>query len=153
MGCGAGYSAERLVPLFPDTTFRASDVEEDLVRMARKRNPDMEICVDSIYDLKENDASVDLVIALETLEHLEDPECALKELYRVTKQYALLSVPREPLWRALNMARGAYLKDLGNTPGHLNHWSTRDYHTFVSTQFDVIATKQPLPWTILLAQK
>ena len=21
------------------------------------------------------------------------------------------------------MARGAYIKDLGNTPGHVNHWS------------------------------
>ena len=25
------------------------------------------------------------------------------------------------------MARGAYLKDLGNTPGHVNHWSKRSF--------------------------
>ena len=37
-------------------------------------------------------------------------------------------MPREPLWRGLNMARGAYLKDLGNTPGHVNHWSKRSFH-------------------------
>ena len=37
----------------------------------------------------------------------------------------LVSVPREPLWRGLNMARGAYMRDLGNTPGHVNHWSKR----------------------------
>ncbi len=36
------------------------------------------------------------------------------------------SVPREPLWRGLNMARGAYWGALGNTPGHLNHWSQAD---------------------------
>ena len=41
--------------------------------------------------------------------------------------YLLVCVPREPLWRGLNMARGAYLKDLGNTPGHLNHWSKRSF--------------------------
>ena len=39
--------------------------------------------------------------------------------------HLLVSVPREPLWRALNVARGAYLRELGNTPGHVNHWSKR----------------------------
>ena len=40
-------------------------------------------------------------------------------------RHLLVSVPREPLWRALNMLRGAYWRALGNTPGHLNHWSKR----------------------------
>ena len=40
--------------------------------------------------------------------------------------------PREPLWRGLNIARGAYLKDLGNTPGHLNHWSKRGFVALLS---------------------
>ena len=43
------------------------------------------------------------------------------------RRHLLVSVPREPLWRGLNMARGAYLKDLGNTPGHVNHWSKRTF--------------------------
>jgi hypothetical protein len=30
-------------------------------------------------------------------------------------------VPREPIWRIGNMARGRYLGDLGNTPGHIQH--------------------------------
>ena len=30
------------------------------------------------------------------------------------------------------MARGAYLKDLGNTPGHLNHWSKRAFVELLS---------------------
>ncbi len=42
-------------------------------------------------------------------------------------RHLLVSVPREPLWRALNMARGAYWRELGNTPGHLNHWSRRSF--------------------------
>ena len=32
----------------------------------------------------------------------------------------------------VNMARGAYLKDLGNTPGHLNHWSKRSFVQMLS---------------------
>ena len=42
---------------------------------------------------------------------------------RVARRWLLVSVPHEPLWRALNVARGAYLRELGNTPGHLNHWT------------------------------
>ena len=55
------------------------------------------------------------------------PERALAEMARVARGYLLVSVPREPLWRALNIARGAYVRDLGNTPGHLNHWSRRAF--------------------------
>jgi len=56
------------------------------------------------------------------LHHFEDPGGVVAEMARVANGHLLVSVPREPLWRGLNMARGAYIKDLGNTPGHLNHW-------------------------------
>jgi hypothetical protein len=46
---------------------------------------------------------------------------------RCAERHLLVSVPREPLWRMLNMARGAYWPALGNTPGHLNHWSRRSF--------------------------
>ena len=46
------------------------------------------------------------------------PSTRVAEMARVARGgHLLVSVPREPLWRGLNMARGAYLKDLGNTPG------------------------------------
>ena len=45
-------------------------------------------------------------------------------------------MPREPLWRGLNMARGAYVKDLGNTPGHLNHWSRKAFVELLSRHGD-----------------
>ena len=53
------------------------------------------------------------------------PSTRVAEMARCAERHLLVSVPREPLWRMLNMARGAYWSDLGNTPGHLNHWSRR----------------------------
>ena len=41
------------------------------------------------------------------------PRHTVAEMARVASRWLLVSVPREPLWRGLNMARGAYLKDLG----------------------------------------
>ena len=65
------------------------------------------------------DGEFALATAIEVLEHVPDPEHALAEMARCARGgHLLVSVPREPLWRGLNMARGAYLKDLGNTPGH-----------------------------------
>ncbi len=54
---------------------------------------------------------------------MPDPAHTLAEMARCAARHVLVSVPREPLWRAVNMARGAYWRELGNTPGHVNHFS------------------------------
>jgi len=87
------------------------------------------------------------------LEHLDRPSEALKELARVTRRWAIISVPNEPLWRVMNFARGTYLKEWGNTPGHINHWTPWGFRKFVRQSFIVHAGRQPIPWTMLLLEK
>ena len=98
------------------------------------------------------DGSIDLVVGLEVLEHVPAPERALADIARVCAGTAVLSVPREPIWRVGNMARGRYLRDLGNTPGHVNHWSARSFERFVGTTMRVERTAKPLPWTMVAAR-
>jgi ubiquinone/menaquinone biosynthesis C-methylase UbiE len=98
------------------------------------------------------DASVDLVVGLEVLEHVPTPARALTEIARVCRGHAIVSVPREPIWRIGNMARGRYLRDLGNTPGHVNHWSARSFERFVGSAMQVVGTELPLPWTMVQAR-
>lgn len=151
VGCGAGYSTERMrdwIPLGID--FSGSDVTHSLVDKAQRRNPGIVIEARSAYNLGFPDKSIDILVMMEVLEHLDDPAAALTELARVARQNVLISTPREPIWRALNMARGKYLRDFGNTPGHINHWSSRGLKQQVSPWFEVIDSRQPLPWTILL---
>jgi hypothetical protein len=69
---------------------------------------------------------------------------------RVASRHLLVSVPREPLWRALNIARGAYLTALGNTPGHVNHWSRRGLRTLLDGHGEVLELRTPFPWTMAL---
>lgn len=152
-GCGAGYSTSRLSRLSPKRKLEASDVSPELTALARHKNPNVPITEESIYHLKRADNSFDLIVALEVLEHLERPADALVELYRVSSKYLIVSVPREPLWRILNFARGKYMGHLGNTPGHINHWSVKRFKKFIGTQFRVRAVKTPLPWIVLLAEK
>jgi 2-polyprenyl-3-methyl-5-hydroxy-6-metoxy-1,4-benzoquinol methylase len=94
----------------------------------------------------------DLVTAIETLEHVSDPERTLAEMVRVARRHLLVSVPREPLWRALNLVRGAYVRKLGNTPGHVNHWSGRGFERLLGRYAEVLEVRSPLPWTMVLVR-
>ena len=98
------------------------------------------------------DGEFDLASAIEVLEHVPDPEHTVAEMARVAQRWLLVSVPREPLWRALNMARGAYIKELGNTPGHLNHWSKRGFVALLARHGEVVEARSPFPWTMLLVR-
>lgn len=152
IGAGEGFSTMRLKHMVNHLT--ASEYVDTLLNKTKANNPDIEIAQESVYDVKLDDESVDLVFLLEVLEHLDHPEVALSEIKRVTNKYLILGVPREPLWRLLNMIRLKYLSDFGNTPGHLNHWSKTTLVKFIENNFGkVIAIKTPLPWIIVLAEK
>lgn len=157
IGCGEGFSTKKIAEMLPDNfKLQASEYVDKLVPRAQKRNPKIKITQESVYETEHPDNSFSLVFLLEVLEHLDYPEKALQELQRITKPggYLILGVPREPLWRVLNSARGKYLKDFGNTPGHLNHWSSAGIKKFVTSNFgQVMASRQPIPWTQVLAKK
>lgn len=152
VGVGEGYSTIRLYDMVPNLT--ASEFVETMVRKAQKNNPKVKIFQESVYELQYLNESVDVVFLLEVLEHLDYPELALKELKRISKRYLILGVPNEPLWRILNFMRFKYMKEFGNTPGHLNHWSTKSLVSLIEKNFGkVIEVETPIPWTIVLAEK
>jgi Methyltransferase domain len=93
-----------------------------------------------------------LIVCCEVLEHLEDPEAALETIARLARPWAIVSVPREPMWRALNLARLSYVSRLGNTPGHLQHWSRRGFVRFLERRLELVELHSPLPWTIALCR-
>ena len=153
VGCGEGFSTAKLRQMLPaDASLRACDVEQRLVDEARQRNPGIPIERESIYELPHADASYDAVFVMEVLEHLDDPARGLAEVCRVSKRWVIATVPREPIWRMLNLARLKYVTGLGNTPGHLNHWSARSFRRFVGGFADVRECRKPLPWTVVLAE-
>jgi ubiquinone/menaquinone biosynthesis C-methylase UbiE len=157
IGCGEGLSTQRLAKMLPkNVKLQASEYVEHQIPYAKKNNPGIKITQESIYELTHKDNSFDIVFLPEVLEHLDYPEDALKQLKRVTKKggYLILGVPNEPLWRILNMLRGKYWRSWGNTPGHLNNWSSGAVSKLVEQNFGkVITVRKPLPWTILLAKK
>lgn len=149
VGCGEGLLARHLYQHGPKPArFEITDV--DVSRVATDLPSGIDVREASIYELPYVRNEFDLVVCCEVLEHLEQPDAGLAELSRVAARRVLLSTPWEPVWRAMNMARGRYLRDLGNTPGHLQHFSRRGLRRLASTRLELLDQRTPLPWTILL---
>jgi 2-polyprenyl-3-methyl-5-hydroxy-6-metoxy-1,4-benzoquinol methylase len=153
VGCGEGVLTERWAQALGDKPILGIDLEDAKLaeHWAQRRRRNLSFAaVDVSKRLPYADDEFDLASAIEVLEHVPDPEHTVSEMARVARRHLLVSVPREPLWRALNLARGAYVKDLGNTPGHVNHWSRRAFVSLLSSHGRVIDVRSPFPWTMLL---
>ena len=146
-GCGEGETIERLRDLLP-TPVQGVDLNPGSVEFASERLPEDSFEVGDLTDLRFDDDSFDLVLCLEVLEHIPDPEPALREMARVSSSELLISVPHEPWFRLGSLARGNYLSDWGNHPEHVNHWNPRTLRRFLEPTVDVVEIGTSLPWVI-----
>ncbi len=154
VGCGEGVLTHQWAQQLGEKRIVGIDLDDEKLKAewATRRRPNLEYRTIPAENLPFADGEFDLACAIEVLEHVPDPADTVAEMARVAGRHLLVSVPREPLWRMLNMARGAYLKDLGNTPGHVNHWSKRSFVRLLSQHGDVVEARSPFPWTMLLVR-
>lgn len=153
VGCGEGVVTKRLAALTGVPTVGVDLGDEALQReWEGHQNEDLSFRPASAYELPFSDGSFDCVCALEVLEHLERPREALAEIVRVSRRNVLLSVPREPIWRAVHLLSGRDVRELGNTPGHLNHWSAQQFRGLVAEFGTVKSLRKPFPWTVILVE-
>ena len=154
VGCGEGVLTARWAERLAGRRIVGLDPGERSLQAGweRRKCPNLEFRGGHALALPFADGELDMAVAVEVLEHLPEPERALAELSRVARRHVLASVPREPIWRAANLARGAHVRSLGNTPGHVNHWSSGAFATLVEPYGRVEAARSPFPWTVLLVR-
>jgi 2-polyprenyl-3-methyl-5-hydroxy-6-metoxy-1,4-benzoquinol methylase len=157
VGCGEGVLTYRWAERLGSRPVVGIDLPDPKLEAewSTRRRPNLELRAmpaEDLQDLPFPDDSFDVAAAIEVLEHVPDAERTLAEMARVAARHLLVSVPREPLWRALNVARGAYVRDLGNTPGHVNHWSKRSFVQVAARHGEVVEARSPFPWTMLLVR-
>jgi 2-polyprenyl-3-methyl-5-hydroxy-6-metoxy-1,4-benzoquinol methylase len=154
VGCGEGRLSAFLAK--GGRSVRASDFSTKVIAEARaiaeREKVGVTFKVASIYDLTVHDDSAPLIVCCEVLEHLPDPHKALEVLTGLARPHLLVSVPREPIWRVLNIARGRYLSAWGDTPGHVQHWSRTSFLRLLRGYADIVRVLSPLPWTVVLAR-
>ena len=154
VGCGEGVLTHEWAEKLGDSRIVGIDLDDPKLaaEWETRARHNLEYRVEEATSLSFADDEFDLAAAIEVLEHVPDPEATLAEMARVAERRLLVSVPREPLWRGLNMARDAYWGSLGNTPGHLNHWSKRSFERMLSRHGTVEESRSPFPWTMLLVR-
>jgi 2-polyprenyl-3-methyl-5-hydroxy-6-metoxy-1,4-benzoquinol methylase len=149
VGCGEGVVAARLSRCFGEVV--ALDLPDAGLRADWRQYPGPRYLHANAHVLPFADGQFDVVVAAEVLEHLPDPVLGLAEMARVGRRHLVVSVPREPIFRGCNLVAGRYVRALGNTPGHLNHWTTRGFVRFVSDVVEVREVTNPFPWTTVWA--
>lgn len=152
VGCGEGHVLHVLARELRPRRALGLDLSPEVLREAAAAYPHLSFAAGSAYRLPCAGASFDLVVAAEVLEHLDDPPAAVAELARVSAGHCLVSVPREPLWRVLNVARGKYVASLGNTPGHVQHFSARALAGVLRPRFEILRWARPFPWLMALCR-
>lgn len=92
VGCGDGYLCHLYRGMGVENVV-GCDLTETRINFAKSKFKEINFVQGDVYNLHFNNNSFDLVSAVEVIEHLEDPEKAIKELQRVSKRFVLITVP------------------------------------------------------------
>lgn len=85
IGCASGYLTSQIASLFPNSEIFGVDSYKKAIEFGRKTYPNIKFKFADAHKLPFDNQSFDLIVCIETLEHLEDPKGAIKEIYRCLK--------------------------------------------------------------------
>lgn len=133
-GCGEGYIDKLLIDRFPNSVITGLKFTAEAIAVAKVNNPTVDYVQGDICDMPFEDNSFDLVICTEVLEHLPNPDKALKELIRISNSNLLITVPHEPWFCLGNLLVLKNVTRLGNPIDHINHWTIRSFKRFINAE-------------------
>lgn len=154
VGCGEGFTLNTLQILKIGKKLEGIDYSREAVKIGNIQFPKLNLKVGDIYKTQFKENAFDLVICTEVLEHLDKPQIALKELFRISKKYIIISVPNEPLYMLSRFFSGINMLKLGDHPEHINHWTASSFQKFIiKNKGKIKILKLPFPWTLVLVEK
>ncbi len=95
MGCGAGYFLNRVEKWFPNAEITGIDIDKELKEFAASHLRSTQLIRYDGHSLPFEGETMDVVSALQVVEHLERPESFINEASRILRKggFILLSTP------------------------------------------------------------
>ena len=95
IGCADGTTTLQIHKNFPRLEITGLDYYQKAIEFARRTKPKIKFVIGDVHKLPFRNKSFDIVSAIETLEHLQNPKQALSEIYRVLKPKGYLVVVQD----------------------------------------------------------
>ncbi len=155
VGVGEGFALGRILAGTADSARTTVGVEYrlDKLQVAAARVSGLRAVRADAGMLPFADASADVTLCTEVLEHLPRPDAAVEELARVTRGVCLVSVPWEPWFRLGNLARGKNISRFGNDPEHVQQFSHRGLSRLLGQSFESVRVTTSFPWLVGVASR
>lgn len=98
VGCSSGYMLQRLMTTFPHGLIIGADVVKEPLEQLAKKIPTVPLFRFDLTECPLPDNSVDIIVILNVLEHIENDEIAIDHLYRILKPngVVIIEVPAGP---------------------------------------------------------
>lgn len=122
VGCGEGITLEKLLKAFPGKKIWGVDAEAENIAICNTHN--LPVMAGDVYQLPFEDGSVDCVLFSEVIEHLDTPEKALLEFYRVLRPGGRIIIifPNDFIFKVSRILTGM-IKEAFYDPGHVMQWT------------------------------
>lgn len=135
VGCASGWFLSRIKKKFPKAKCVGIDLYRDAIQFGKKKYPKITFKVADAHKIPYKSKTFDLVICTEVLEHIKDPEAALKEIKRILKKNGSAIIELDSgsvlfsiVWYLWRMSRG-------------NVWSHAHLHSFTVKKLERMLTK------------
>jgi len=144
-GCGEGITLEKLVKIFPAARVVGIDTEPENLEICRKQN--LPVREGSVYALPFADASLDTVLFSEVIEHLDAPEKALAEIFRVLRPggRVIIIFPNDRTFLLARLAVGM-VREAFYDPGHVRQWTPRQIHRSLNAAGFMAVAARSIPF-------
>ena len=97
-GCGLGYMLQDVIDKFPNVHVFGADYFNAGLMRCHHRLPHIPLFQDDLVNSSFGDSTFDVITCLNVLEHIEDDEKALRQLFRILKPRGIImiTVPASP---------------------------------------------------------
>jgi len=152
IGCGEGITLEKMHRLFPDRKVLGIDILFENIDICRHQ--DCNARQGDVYDLPLSSASVDFVLLMEVIEHLEHPKAAIQEVQRVLRPNGRVVVvfPNDMIFKIARILFFRF-REAAYDPGHVRQWTPHDMCNLLSRNNFTSAHSLNIPfyfWSVSL---